>query len=243
MNHAPTVLRRARRAAAAAALLLVAAGSPARAAVDEQTAWGAWFGNTRFNERWGLLSDVQLRSVDDRAGLQTSILRAGASYLIDERHTATLGYGWFGTHNNPGEDLVEHRVWQQYLVTGSFAGAALQHRFRLEQRFVEPRPGADRLFSQRARYFIRAVKPIGGGSGTFRRGPFVALQNELFLTVQHATNTNQRLFDQNRAYAALGWRFDRRFDVEVGYLNQHVQRRAGELSNHVLQVAFYSRLP
>ena len=224
---------------------LVAAAAPAitLAAADEQTAWGAWFASTALQDRWSLTSDVQLRSADDRDGLRNTLLRGGLTLRIDDRRNATAGYAWIGTHDNRGPDLVEHRLWQQFVVTDTLAGAAVQHRFRLEQRFVEPRPGAERLFSQRARYFVRGVKPLRGTGGAFREGPFVALQNEMFLTVQHAANTNGRLFDQNRAYVALGWRIERRFDIELGYLNQHVQRRGDALSNHVLQLAFYSRLP
>jgi hypothetical protein len=209
---------------------------------DEHTYWGAWFGSTGLGDGWSITSDVQLRSSSDGDGLRNTLLRAGLTRALDARNALTGGYAWIGTHDNPGADLAEHRIWQQYVHGAAFGRAALTHRLRLEQRFVEPSPGAARGFSQRLRYFARAVEPLQG-EGPFQAGPFLALQNETFLTLQQASYTNGRLFDQNRAYVALGWRFERRFDVELGYLNQFVERRGRDTMAHVVQLAFYTRLP
>jgi hypothetical protein len=87
----------------------------------------------------------------------------------------------------------------------------LQHRFRLEQRFIGQMVPADGdaakleswRYQNRFRSFLRAEVPGAG------------------------------VFDQNRAYAA------------VGYMNQIVARRNSAIrqSNHTLQIAFFSNLP
>ena len=121
---------------------------------------------------------------------------------------------------------------------------ALQHRLRLEQRFVEPVGGGERAYSQRLRYFLRGVVPLAqplAGGAKFERGPFAALQNEVFLNVGHRDAVNGHIFDQNRAYLALGWRLRKEVDLEFGYLNQYVNGRVDDTLNHVVQLALYTR--
>jgi hypothetical protein len=218
--------------------LLPAAGADTN---QQQMGWSAWFNSHRLNEHWGYVSDVQLRSSDGWEEAQNVLLRPGLSYFLDNRNNLSLGYAWIATLNNPGDNLVEHRIWQQYIHTQSWSRAALTHRFRLEQRFVEPQNGGDRLFSQRLRYFLRSVVPVKRGQSAFTSGPFVALQNELFFNIQHEENVNGKLFDQNRLLLAAGYRFSSRYDVELGYLNQFVNGRVNDTMNHIVQFALYSR--
>jgi len=44
------------------ATVLSACVAPARADIDEQSGWLAWFNNTALSPRFGVISDVQLRS-------------------------------------------------------------------------------------------------------------------------------------------------------------------------------------
>lgn len=220
--------------------LLLSPSAPA-ATVEQESAWAAWFNTTRFNPTWGLTSDVQFRSSDHWEDLQNVLLRPGITYYADARNNFTVGYAWIGTFNRPSGDVEEHRVWQQWIHTQSLRRAALAHRLRLEQRFVEPAPGQDRRYSQRLRYFLRAVIPLEQSGSAFERGFFAALQNEIFLNVQHRDAVNGSVFDQNRAYLAAGYRLGPRFDLEIGYLNQAVRGQVDDTRNHVLQFALYTR--
>jgi len=49
------------------------------------------------------------------------------------------------------------------------------------------------------------------------------------------------LFDQNRAYLAVGYRFSKAFDVEAGYLNQTINSASNNIMNNVAQLALYTR--
>lgn len=209
--------------------------------VEQQSGWAGWFNTVRLDPHWGLATDIQVRSGDHWAELQNLLLRPGLTYFADANNQFTVGYAWTGTFNRPTGDTDEHRIWQQYVHTQALGSAALTHRFRLEQRFVEPLPGADRRFSQRLRYFLRAVIPLAEQAGAFERGLFAALQNEVFLNVQHRDAVNDSLFDQNRAYVAAGYRYSRRLDFELGYLNQAIRGRADDTRNHVIQFALYTR--
>ena len=227
--------------AAAAILFLLSAPSAFADTSQQQMGWGGWFNSHRLSERWSYVSDVQLRSGDAWEEAQNLLLRPGVSYFFDNRNNVTLGYAWIATLNNPGDNLVEHRIWQQYIHTQSSSRAAFTHRVRLEQRFVEQQNRGDRLFSQRLRYFLRSVVPLSSSPSSFSSGPFIAIQNELFFNIQHEQNVNGKLFDQNRLLLAAGYRLSSRYDIELGYLNQFINGRRDDTMNHIVQFGLYSR--
>jgi hypothetical protein len=209
--------------------------------ITQQSGWAAWNSSYKFSEHWGSLSDVQIRSGDNWADTQNLMIRPGLTYFINSHSNFTVGYLWNGTLNAPGHDLVEHRIWQQYIHVQQLGSVPLTHRFRLEQRFVEQAGGGDRRFSQRLRYFARAVIPVGHSEGAFTRGPFIGLQNEAFFNLQHRDAVNGAFFDQNRAYLAGGFRLSKQIDLELGYLNQYINGRVNDTLNHVVQFALYTR--
>lgn len=226
-------------AAIALAAMVLTNPRPAKAE-DIQTGWAAWFNTTKLAGGWTLTSDVQLRSSDDWEDVRTVLARAGLTRAWGTSATLTAGYAYIDTINVPGPDLTEHRLWQQLVLQRKLAGNALTHRFRLEQRFVD-RPGGDDFYSDRLRYFARVIVPFAKRDDGSFSGGFVAFQNELFFNLSGRERLNGKLFDQNRAYVALGRRIDAGLDLEVGYLNQYVAGRSRDTTNHVIQLAVYTR--
>jgi len=227
----------------AAALLVAAsmlAAPRAIASDNEQSGWLAWFNNTALTPDFGLISDVQVRSRDEWTGVRNLLVRPGLSWFAAPGHTFSAGYAYIGTYPEGAPAATEHRTWQQYVFSRALSFGSVSQRLRLEQRFIG-RNGADDLYSDRLRWFGRAVLPLDGAM-PFRHGAFVALQNEVFLNLSARDELNARTLDQNRAYVALGWRLSPTTDVEIGYLNQWTQRRNGDTVNHILQVALYTQL-
>jgi len=209
----------------------------------QNSGWLMFLNSNRFNDKWGLHLDVQLRTADDWDGVRNFLFRPGAIYYINKNSNATLGYLLANTYvkqEGPADNtLTEHRIWEQYIRTHKIKSVYAQHRFRLEQRFIET--AGDDVFSQRFRYFFRFVLPLVKAKEAFVKGPFVALQNESFFNVQNKGKLNGELFDQNRAYGAAGYRFSKKFDIEAGYLNQFINGAASNTTNNVVQLAFYTR--
>lgn len=217
--------------------------------VKQNTGWFLFLNSTKFNDKWGMHFDLQVRSEDNWDGVRNLLVRPGITYYINKKSNATLGYLFTQTYL-PNDILIgaapmkytltEHRIWQQYIYNHQpWKGAMLSHRFRLEQRFIERQ--SDELFSQRLRYFFRLVQPLQKQEGAFTEGMFAALQNELFFNIQNKDQLNGNFFDQNRAYLAVGYRFSKGFDMEVGYLNQTIKGATRNTSNNVLQLALYTR--
>jgi hypothetical protein len=211
--------------------------------------WLASFNTFKLNNHFSLHFDAQLRSTDQLEQVAAVLLRPGLNYHL-KRWVFTAGYMANIARRNTGglsSLLTEHRLWQQALVNHKLSNVAVAHRFRFEERFI-PRPrvagneletdGYDNAY--RFRYFIRNIVPLT--SGAFTKGPFVALQNELFLNTGDKSAVNGKAFDQNRLYGAIGYRLKGKLDLEAGYMNQYTNTRTSFVNNHIVQLAVYKRL-
>jgi len=219
-------------------------------AQDNQfSGWAAWFHSQKLSEHWGYSFDGQLRSHDELSYLKHILLRPSANYYFAKNKVGALGYAYIATYGrnaSTGDHTFrpEHRIWQQYTYShkiGKYVAAS--HRFRLEQRFLGNTASNknDHYFAQRLRYFTRGIIPLKHDSTVFTQGPFVALQNEVFVNIQNKNKVNKHFFDQNRAYVAIGYRINKMIDVETGYLNQYIKQAEAYTINHVAQIAFYTR--
>jgi len=215
-----------------------------KAQQKEYTTWGAWFHTQKFSSRWGASFDGQFRSANHADYLKNVLLRPSANYYLNKKAHLDLGYAYIASHGRSGDTKTfrpEHRIFQQFIYSHKVgANTQLSHRLRLEQRFLGSNATQDPYFAQRLRYFIRGVIPFNRDS-TFTKGTFLALQNETFANIQNKHKVNQHLFDQNRAYVAFGYRFNKMMDLEAGYLNQYIKHVESYTLNHVLQIAVYTR--
>lgn len=225
-------------------LLLITAQTLQAQTQYQTSGWLMFLNNTKISKKWGAYMDVQLRSSDQWEYLRHVLIRPGITYYANAKNEYTLGYLFTNTFphlEGAGDHTVtEHRIWEQYVYKHMFKNASVMHRFRLEQRFIE-RHGRDELFAQRLRYFVRFIIPIEKEVVKFEKGVFIALQNETFFNVQHQNELNHKLFDQNRAYGAIGFRFSKHLDIEAGYMNQAIKGLTNGTSNNILQVACYTK--
>jgi len=217
--------------------------------------WTAVFGSAKLSGKFSLHFDAQARSADKWQEVQTILLRPGLHYQVRKNQLATVGYAFIYHHRRIGTVGgwgPEHRTWEQYIINQRpnllARTTALQHRFRLEQRFISKSiVRNDKLvtdghqFAQRLRYFARWVLPFNK-TKEFRRGAFMSLQNEIFVNIGDAAAVNGKFFDQNRAYGSVGYRFSPKYDMELGYMNQFVSGRSANTANSILQLAGYVRL-
>ena len=213
--------------------------------------WYMYFGDHQLGQGpWGVHFDGQWRRQGVGQKRQQLLLRPGVNY--DFRPGAQVSGGYAFIQSYPYGDYParfttpEHRVWQQLLLKQRVGDVRLAHRFRLEQRFVGVKgndpAGSEHLFDyshrNRFRYFTKGVIPIrkGGAGSAF----FVAAYNEVMFNF--GSNVANNIFDQNRAYIALGRKVPGLGTLEVGYLQQTVQQGNGRVFefNHTLQIALFS---
>ncbi len=199
-------------------LALFANGDLDLANTSDQFKW--WFdGHTRF--------------FDDSGGFGQSIVRPGIGYALGDRATVWGGYGWIRTSPGSNADFDEHRIWQQITWSEPLDPATLGLRSRLEQRFLET--GSDTGW--RFRQLVSLRRPL-------QCAPRLSLVvwDEFFIHLNDTDWGADGGFDQNRLFVGFGFKRDpaSRNRVEVGYLNQQIDRSAGnDLANHVLSINFY----
>ena len=227
-------MRRSLRSAALLVALLC--GAPALGQTrDDGQLWLMWFGQGRLGgsaERpspWRWWLDVHERFRKDAEDLDTVFLRPAVGRSLFRDVVLWFGYAYF--HNEPDgrSPFREQRLWQQLTFTVPNPVARLAGRTRLEQRFFE----GDGETGWRLRQFFKTTVPLGAD-----RGPFVSLWDELFYDLHDTDFGQRRGLRQNRAFVGLGWHLGgaRRTTLEVGYLNQWIDRPNVDGLNHVLSV-------
>ncbi|MGP2553986.1 DUF2490 domain-containing protein [Mucilaginibacter rubeus] len=191
---------------------------------------GGHYFNPAFLRTLGASFDAQFRSADQYDYLRNILLRPSVNYYFANNKIAALGYAYAANNGRNADGAPtfrpESRIWEQFIVNQKLGKATiLQHRLRLEQRFVgNTTLRNDQYFAQRFRYFARAVISLRHDT-LFTQGPFISLQNEVFINARNKSKVNGRIFDQNRAYVAIGYRLSKKMGIEKGYLNQYIRHR------------------
>ena len=231
--------------------LLLALGFFTGLKAQQFSGWLASFNTFKLNNKFSLHFDGQLRSTNELKDVQTVLLRPGLNYHVNKSWVLTGGYAYIANRRSASgisELLPEHRIWQQAIFNHKLKNIAIAHRARFEERFISKAKavddqletdGYDQAF--RFRYFLRGIVPFSS-QPVFSKGPFFALQNEVFLNTGDRSAVNGKAFDQNRFYAAMGYRLAGKIDLEAGYMNQYTSTRTYFTNNHIAQVAVYKRL-
>jgi len=219
--------------------------SQQRQIVEHTHAWYNYFGNHRFTEKWGAHTELQLRRANWLPQTQQTLARIGIDYRLNDNLMITAGYSWIYTDRYgklpATKAYQENRAWQQIHLIQQLARITLQHRYRLEQRWVESFSSdtapAQIIYSNRIRYRFQTLIPLNNQKIELNTW-FVALNNEVW--INFGKNIKYNIYDQNRAYAGIGYQLLKSGNVQLGYLHQAIFKSNGidVESNHTVQVAF-----
>lgn len=193
--------------------------------------WLIYFGNKQINTKWNWHHEVQYRNYDAIGDLEQLLLRTGLGYNLSENNNnILLGYGYILSENySDGTDekfqVNEHRIYQQFITKHDLNRIPLQHRFRLEQRFVEDE------FKLRFRYFLGLNLPISNKE-MIDKTVYLSAYNEIFL------NTKNEVFDRNRLYGGIGYKLNDSIRFELGYMNQFLDSNSRDQLNMITFVNF-----
>ena len=178
--------------------------------------WFVYFGNQKINNKWNLWNEVQYRNYNFAGDLQQLLLRTGIGYnLTENNNNVLLGYAFINSQRylpNDEEKIGtnEHRIYQQFITRQNFGKFFLQHRYRVEQRFLPDN------FQSRFRYFLSVNIPVNKQTMA-DKALYVSAYNEIFLNAQNAN------FDRNRLYGGLGYVINKSFRIEGGFMAQTLE--------------------
>jgi hypothetical protein len=188
---------------------------------DELGSWFMYFGTNKIADKWSIHTEAQFRYYETASNFNQLLLRTGVNYHINPDAIATLGYGFIETdpsfteydifasdiliYNN---SISEHRLFEQFILKNKVWEFKFEHRYRLEQRFVQNNYSGVSNTLHRARYRLQMTVPL---TDIF----FLNFYDEIFINLQNEA------FGQNRLYAAVGVNVTDNLSMQFGYLKNH----------------------
>ena len=142
------------------------------------------------------------------------MVRTAVGYSLSDRATIWAGYTWLPTQNIGKPYKSQQDVWPafRYVLPTSFG--TFSFRTMVETNFI---PGNGHDVRVRPRQMIRFMHPL-----EFEPRLSLITWDEFFVRANSTRAGGQSGFDQNRAFAGLGWTFNKNFRAEGGYLNQYL---------------------
>jgi uncharacterized protein DUF2490 len=193
---------------------------------DETGNWIMYFGTNKISEQFSIHTEIQYRNhtlVPNN--IEQLLLRTGLNYHFSKKAFVTAGYAYIPSYvfesDQKAPESTEHRIWQQFILNNNIGRVKFEHRYRIEQRWV------NQDYRNRFRYRLMLFVPIN--KPVIEKGTlFVGLYDEIFI------NSKNVFFDRNRLYGALGYQLHQTASVQIGMLNQQVT----DFDKWYLQFAF-----
>ena len=105
--------------------------------------WFIYFGNQALSKKINWNNEIQYRNYNFAGDLQQLLLRTGIGYnLTEENNNILIGYGYiiserYVKNTDLKVESKEHRIYQQFITKQKLGRFFIQHRYRLEERFIE----------------------------------------------------------------------------------------------------------
>lgn len=218
----------------ASALLLAPVNSTAETVHDEQvwvnlTAMGSVSGDAVY------FAEFQPRTGDGLSRLDALLLRGAVGWKFSPAITLYQGYAHIISPIEGGRDINEERSFQQLnLALGKPLGGELSSRTRLEQRWRSD--GND--MGWRLREMLRYEHPLKPGSDAVN----ALVYAEGFVALNDTDWGARAGFDQLRSFVGAEVGLKGPSTLELGYLNQTINRPGGNLRmNHVASITLFYR--
>jgi len=177
---------------------------------------GSWYTlglNHRFTEHFSLTPYAELRFYEPTSNYNLTFLSLNGNYHFKHNQTITIAYAYldidsvFDADNKP--NTIEHRILEQYAKKHTLGVLNIQHRFRLEQRFLE---FTDRNELQnRFRYRLNLKYNVN-------KMLFLSLTEEPFVNFQ------DQVFHENRFYIGIGFNVLKQAQLQMGFLKHHIRK-------------------
>lgn len=164
------------------------------------------------NPQFFYYAEVQTRSQKLTTDFYYHEIKGGAGVNFGKAHSVFLGIGDYTTYTYPGNyekpvTTKETRFWEQLILNNNIDRVKIEHRYRVEQRWVNGE------YFNRFRYRINPIIPINHSKITAKT-LFVSAFDEIFLT------NEAPYFQRNRFFAGAGYQFTNLFALQAGWIRQ-----------------------
>ncbi len=163
-------------------------------------------------EKGRIWLEGQARFDNDWNHWYQGMVRTAVGYSLSDRATIWAGYTWLPTQNLGKPYVAQQDVWPAFRYVFPTDIGTFTFRTMLESNFIQ---GDDVRF--RPRQMLRFLHPL-----EFEPRLSLIAWDEFFIRVNSTKYGGQAGFDQNRAFAGLGWTFNKNVRAELGYMNNYL---------------------
>lgn len=174
---------------------------------------------------------MQGRFGDNSSQFTQGLIRSGIGYNFSEKITAWLGHDWVPTSRPLAlRPFNIHALWQQLSLREDYSFGTVISRTRFEQYFFDI-PGSSDV-SQIFRQMFKLSIPMPSVSSSVS----VVIWNETFANLNSTDAGTRSGFNQNRAFAGVGYALSKNKLLEIGYMNQYINRPHNPRPDQMLHV-------
>ncbi len=163
-------------------------------------------------EKTRIWLEGQSRYDGDFSHWYQGMARVAIGYSLSDRATVWAGYTWLPTENIGKSFVSQQDVWPGFRYVLPTSLGTFSFRTLIESNFLQ-----DDNVRVRPRQMIRFMHPMG-----FEPRLNLIAWDEFFVRLNSTPYGGQSGFDQNRAFAGLGWTFNKNVRTELGYMNQYL---------------------
>lgn len=172
--------------------------------------------NYQINPHFSFFAEIQARSQQVTKDFFYHEVKGGIGYNLAKKINFLVAVGDYRTYTFPGNfkslQTKEFRLWQQFSFKTNLDPIRIDHRFRIEQRWLNSN------YRNRFRYRINPIVPINHKT-IVARTLYGIVFDELFFTNQAP------YFERNRFFVGLGYQFNKLIAVQSGLIRQFDYRK------------------
>lgn len=193
--------------------------------------------NVKLTEQLRGFLEFQPRVGNDNSHLTSMMIRPALGWAVTPKATLWVGYlaSIDSTSVTSNHYVIENRAWQGFTWkdTANEKQFIWEVRNRLEERFLPH--NSDPSIRWRTRIRVEQLIPDHTN--------WSIIASEEFFINLNDNSYNRQLqsgMQQNRAYLGFGYRFAPEFQIETGFLHQHVWKKSpsGDQNNKVWMTNF-----
>lgn len=195
--------------------------------------WVQYYGQFKLSQKWGMNADAGFRWADSFKNKLQYISRVGVGYQLNPRFRLATGFANLGSYSASSLSKLEFRTYEEISAGYQYNKIAINHRFRVEERYYRSVVNGDILsgydFNFRMRYQISAIIPLISFENPDQKLS-LNVADEIF--VNAGSEIVYNLFDKNRFVIGPAFQCSKKLTIGLSYTHQFSQLNSPALYAH-----------
>lgn len=180
---------------------------------DHLGSWYVFSLNHRFTEKFSITPYSELRFFEPTSNYNLTFVSLRGNYHLKPNQTIGIAYAYLDIDSYFGDDktpnTMEHRITEQYTFKHKWNALTINHRFRLEQRFLDYSNRNETQHRMRYRFAFKY---------DINKTLFLGLSEEGFVNFQ------DQVFHENRFFVGVGFNLANNVQLKLDYLKHHIRK-------------------